>query len=67
MHSFHTYSLEYSSPQTAVSVNIVYGDKILWEGGFGVMNKSEKIPKAPTSKTVYPCASISKVLTVRYL
>lgn len=50
--------------QAAVSVNIVYGDKVIWEKGLGVLNKTEQPPQSPNSRTMYPCASVSKVLTV---
>ena len=40
-------------------------DKVIWQGEYGVMNNSE-IPKLkPTDKTVFPIASVTKVLTVR--
>ena len=43
----------------------MYMDKIIWRGEYGVMNNSA-IPKLkPTDKTVFPIASVTKVLTVR--
>jgi hypothetical protein len=50
--------------KAAVSANIVYQDNVIWEGGFGVLNKSEQPPRSPNSRTLYPCASTSKILTV---
>ncbi|KAK3753304.1 hypothetical protein QZH41_015247, partial [Actinostola sp. cb2023] len=47
----------------ALSANLVYRDKIIWRGTFGVMNKSEITPRKPSTASVYPCASISKVIT----
>ena len=40
-------------------------DKVIWRGEFGVMNNSETPKRIPTDKTVFPIASVSKVLTVR--
>ena len=52
--------------QKAVTVNIVYMDKVIWQMEFGVMNNSETNKRKPTSNTIFPIASVSKVLTVRY-
>ena len=42
-------------------------DKVIWQGEYGVMNNSE-IPKLrPSVETIFPIASVSKVLTVRIL
>ena len=49
----------------AVTANIVYRDKVIWEGQYGVMNNSEAPKRKPTVKTIFPIASGSKVLTVR--
>ena len=45
--------------------NVVYMDKVIWERSFGKMNQSN--PQSPklTSRTVFPVASVTKVLTVR--
>ena len=43
----------------------MYMDKVIWRGGFGVMNDSEIPKRKPTDETVFPIASVSKVLTVR--
>ena len=51
----------------AVTANIVYMDRVIWRGEYGVMNNSA-IPKLkPTDKTIFPIASVTKVLTVRIL
>ena len=52
--------------QKAVTVNIVYMDKVIWQREFGVMNNSETNKRKPASNTIFPIASVSKVLTVRY-
>ena len=41
-------------------------DKVIWQKEFGVMNNSETNKRKPTSRTIFPIASVSKVLTVRY-
>ena len=41
-------------------------DKVIWQKEFGVMNNSETNKRKPTSSTIFPIASVSKVLTVRY-
>ncbi|KAM7424936.1 hypothetical protein ABFA07_023571 [Porites harrisoni] len=51
----------------AVSVNIVYMDKVIWQKEFGVMNNSETNKRKPTSSTIFPIASVSKVLTTLML
>lgn len=51
--------------QMAVTANIVYMDKVIWGGQFGVMNNSETPKRKPTATTIFPLASVSKVLTVR--
>ncbi|KXJ25699.1 putative beta-lactamase-like 1 [Exaiptasia diaphana] len=48
---------------TALSANLVYLDKVIWEGGFGVMNPNNSTSESPTSRTIYPCASLTKILT----
>ena len=50
--------------QVAASANVVYRDKVIWEGGFGLFKKAEQPPRKPTANTIYPVASVSKVLTV---
>ncbi|XP_032236108.2 putative beta-lactamase-like 1 isoform X2 [Nematostella vectensis] len=48
---------------TAVSASLVYRDEVVWSGGFGVMDKSANPPVPPTPDTIFPCASVSKVIT----
>ena len=45
--------------------NVVYMDKVIWEYSFGKMNQSDPTSPKPNSKTVFPVASLTKVLTVR--
>lgn len=52
---------------TAVTANIVYRSKVIWQAHFGVMNNSEAIKRKPTSSTIFPIASVSKVFTVLML
>ncbi|XP_020899680.1 putative beta-lactamase-like 1 isoform X2 [Exaiptasia diaphana] len=47
----------------ALSANVVYRDNIIWSGAFGVISRSEKPSRKPKTSSIYPCASISKVLT----
>lgn len=51
-------------PQTAVTANMVYRDKVIWQAQFGVMNNSEAIKRKPTADTIFPIASVTKVFTV---
>lgn len=51
-------------PQTAVTTNIVYRDKVIWQAQFGVMNNSDAIKRKPTANTIFPIASVTKVFTV---
>ncbi|KAK3741625.1 hypothetical protein QZH41_009779, partial [Actinostola sp. cb2023] len=52
---------------TALSANLVYMDSVIWEGGFGAMDRNDNVTTSPTSKTVYPCASLTKILTALML
>ena len=49
----------------AVTGNIVYMNKVIWKGENGVINDSETPKRKPSATTVFPLASVSKVLTVR--
>ena len=40
-------------------------DQVIWEKQYGVMNNSEARKRKPTADTIFPIASVSKVLTVR--
>ena len=42
-------------------------DKVIWRGNYGVLNNSEIPKRKPTDETIFPIASVSKVLTVRKL
>ena len=42
-------------------------DKVIWQREYGVMNNSEIPKRKPTDQTVFPIASVSKVLTVSYV
>ena len=44
--------------------NVVYMDKVIWERSFGRMNKSNPTSPKLSSSTVFPIASVTKVLTV---
>ncbi|XP_022779246.1 putative beta-lactamase-like 1 [Stylophora pistillata] len=51
----------------AVTSNIVYMNKVIWEGEYGVMNNSETPKRKPSVTAILPLASVSKVLTVLML
>lgn len=51
----------------AVTGNIVYMNKVIWKRENGVMNNSETPKRKPSTTTVFPLASVSKVLTVLML
>ena len=57
-------SSDHLSVQIAVSTNVVYRDKVIWEHGAGTLNTAQTPARVPTAKTLYPCASVSKVFTV---
>jgi len=44
--------------------NVVYMDKVIWERSFGRMNNSNPTAPKLSSSTVFPIASVTKVLTV---
>ncbi|XP_029182835.1 putative beta-lactamase-like 1 [Acropora millepora] len=56
-----------SQGATAVTTNIVYRDKVIWQAQFGVMNNSDAIKRKPTADTIFPIASVTKVFTVLML
>ncbi|XP_078376227.1 putative beta-lactamase-like 1 isoform X2 [Oculina patagonica] len=56
-----------SGGPSAVTANIVYMDKVIWRGEFGVMDNSKTPKQKPTTKTIFPIASVTKVLTVLML
>ena len=50
--------------QTAIATNIVYNNKVVWSKTYGALNLSAAVPKIPSSSTIFPVASVSKVFTV---
>jgi len=40
-------------------------DRVIWRGEYGVLNNSQIPKRKPTDETIFPIASVSKVLTVR--
>ena len=55
---------KFSLISQALSANVHYMGKLVWESNYGSMNQSSKEKKGPTSDTPYQIASISKVFTV---
>jgi len=52
---------------SAVTANIVYMDRVIWRGEYGVLNNSQIPKRKPTDETIFPIASVSKVLTALML
>lgn len=44
--------------------NVVYMDEVIWERSFGTMNNSNPAAPKLSSSTMFPIASVTKVLTV---
>jgi len=51
----------------SIMANVVYMDKVIWERSFGRMNKSNPTSPKLSSSTVFPIASVTKVLTALML
>ncbi|KAL9966146.1 hypothetical protein ACROYT_G024171 [Oculina patagonica] len=51
----------------SIMANVVYMDQVIWERSFGKMNQSNPTSPKPSSKTVFPVASVTKVLTALML
>ena len=50
--------------QVSGSCSAVYRDKVLWNAGYGVVDKSTLPLKAPNEDTLYRTGSLVKLLTV---
>lgn len=51
----------------SIMANVVYMDEVIWERSFGRMNKSNPTTPKVSSRTVFPIASVTKVLTALML